>query len=79
MSQQFQVYSRAGCHLCEEMIDHLNVLKKDYTFGFEIIEITGNPDLEDRFGVKVPVLMHNDSEICHYFLDVKLLIEHLKT
>jgi len=79
MSQQFQVYSRSGCHLCEEMIEHLNVLKENHEFDFEVIEITGNVILEEKFGVKVPVLIQNTTEICHYFLDPKLLIRHLKT
>jgi len=79
MSQQFQVYSRSGCHLCEEMVEHLNILKESHKFEFDIIEITGNAALEEKFGVKVPVLMQDMTEICHYFLDPKLLIRHLKT
>ena len=78
MSLQFQVYSRSGCHLCEEMIEHLNVLKHEHMFDFEIIEITGDNTLETQYGVKVPVLMFNDREVCHYFLDVERLIECLK-
>ena len=77
MSQLIQVYSRLGCHLCDEMIEHLNILKEGHPFEFEIIEITGDSALEEKFGVKVPVLMINDSEICHYFLDVTLLKKHL--
>jgi len=78
LSQQFQVYSRTGCHLCEEMIEHLNLLKHEHVFDFDIVEITGDDTLEEQYGVKVPVLMFNDKEICHYFLDVTGLIECLK-
>ena len=78
MTQQFQVYSRSGCHLCEEMIEHLNLLKEEHAFDFEVIEITGHQTLEKLYGVKVPVLAQNDREICHYFLDVAGLIEYLK-
>lgn len=78
-SLQFQVYSRSGCHLCEEMIEHLNVLKCEHLFDFDVVEITGDDALEALYGVKVPVLVCNGREVCHYYLDVAGLIECLKT
>jgi len=77
MSLLFQVYSRPGCHLCEDMIDHLNALKEEQAFRIEVIEITGNSFLEEQYGLKVPVLMHDDQEICRYFLDVTKLNDYL--
>jgi len=71
MSIQCQVYSRYGCHLCEEMLEHLRLLKDEYDFEVIEIDINGNSDLEKRYGLKVPVLICQEQEICHYSLDVK--------
>jgi len=71
MLQTFRIYSRFGCHLCEEMLEHLMLLQSSHDFETEVIEINGKPDLEDRYGSKVPVLELNGEEVCHYFLDVE--------
>jgi len=48
-------------------------------FGFElrIIDIEGREELEDRFGERIPVLLHEGEEICHYFLDEAALKRRL--
>ncbi len=71
MSIQLQVYSRYGCHLCEEMLEHLRLLMGEYDFEVTEIDIAGNSDLEKQYGLKVPVLICQEQEICHYSLDVK--------
>jgi len=70
MSHQFQVYMRYGCHLCDEMLEHLHILAKEYDFDVTATDITGKDDLERRYGTKVPVLMYQQQEVCHYHLDV---------
>ena len=70
MSSVFQVYVKYGCHLCDEMIEHLNLLKADTDFEIEQIDIIGHQQLEQRYGLKVPVLVKDGVEICHYHLDV---------
>ncbi len=70
MSVQFQVYSRYGCHLCDEMLEHLNVFANEYDFELTVIDITGKDDLERQYGNKVPVLVCQQQEVCHYHLDV---------
>jgi len=81
MLHTFQVYSRYGCHLCDQMLEHLELLQSGHDFKFEVIDINGKPDLEARFGSKVPVLELNGEEVCHYFLDVERfsnLLQHHK-
>ena len=69
-SVQLTVYSRYGCHLCEDMIAQLTTLQQDYDFQFNVIDISDDPVLELQFGVKVPVLIHQEKEVCQYFLDI---------
>ncbi len=48
-----RLYSRQGCHLCEEAQAALSRL--GYTF--ELQDIADSPDLEHRYGWDVPVLV----------------------
>ena len=49
------VYSRHGCHLCEDAVNILEGLKAELDFEIEIIYIDGNPELEKLYGEQVPV------------------------
>jgi hypothetical protein len=63
------VLSREYCHLCEELITALKQFQGRYSFDIEIVDVDQRPELEERWGDKVPVLLDGDLEICHYFLD----------
>lgn len=39
------------------------------TFDIDIVDIDQHPELEAKWGDKVPVLLNAEQEICHYFLD----------
>ena len=49
------VYSRQGCHLCEDAVNTLESLRQELAFEIEIIYIDGNPELETLYGEQVPV------------------------
>jgi glutaredoxin len=55
------VYSRHGCHLCEDAVKVLEGLREELAFEIEIIYIDGNPELEKLYGEQVPVI-HIDGE-----------------
>jgi len=63
------LYTRTGCHLCEDMEQVLRELATEYEFVFDSVTIDNNPELERSYGAKVPVLARGDVEICHYHLD----------
>ena len=69
MRPALTVYIRPGCHLCEDMLEHLNTLQADLGFTIEMVDITRDAVLESEHGTKVPVLYVDGVEICHYFLD----------
>lgn len=66
---RLRLYGRGYCHLCDEMIAALAPLREEYDFSMEIIDVDADAALEQRFGLLVPVLMHADTELCHYHLD----------
>lgn len=46
------LYTRAGCHLCEQAEAGLQAL----AYRYEPVDVSGNPELEARYGHDVPVL-----------------------
>ena len=50
------VYSRHGCHLCEDAEKTLRNLQKELNFEMEVIYIDANETLEKLYGHEVPVI-----------------------
>ena len=55
------LYSRPGCHLCDEMkaVVQRVVGAGDVPAAVEEIDISADPDLEARYGLEIPVLLVN--------------------
>jgi glutaredoxin len=51
-----QVYSREGCHLCELALGTLVSLQKELTFQIEVIEISSDVALAEKYGEQIPVI-----------------------
>ena len=62
------VYSRQGCHLCEELIESLLPLVRG-RLDVEVIDVDTSAVLRETYGERVPVLEHSGRFICQYFLD----------
>lgn len=85
MDLELTLYSRAGCHLCEDMETLLPEVLEEFSnkgltqapTDFSIVYINNHPDLESIYGTRVPVLKAGEEEICHYFLDVKALQQYI--
>ena len=71
------LYSRAECHLCDEMYAALLAYLPRFRFDIERIDVDRDPDLRHRYGARVPVLVVGEHEICHYFLDEPALLARL--
>lgn len=78
MSLMFELYTRTGCHLCEEMEHEILILEKKLNFKTDIIEINDNAQLEQRYGDKVPVLAYGDNVICEYVIKEEALNKAIK-
>lgn len=50
------LYSRAGCHLCEDALELLRHRQSQYGFQLEIVDIDTDETLVQRFGNCVPVV-----------------------
>lgn len=76
-NQALTLYSRVGCHLCEDMHAQLPEYLRDTGIELNVVYIENDTRLEQEYGSLVPVLKAGESEICHYFLDVKALEQYI--
>ena len=56
---EVSIYSRSNCHLCEVALGVLKGLQKETDFLISKILIDGNPELEEKYGEQVPVILIN--------------------
>jgi CO dehydrogenase nickel-insertion accessory protein CooC1 len=69
------VLSREGCGLCEDMLQALAELERTQAIPtVTVVDVDSDPELNRRFGVKVPVLLLDGSAICHYTLNSNELL-----
>ena len=68
------LYSRSSCPLCESMEDELRPFIEKYKIIVKRHYIDNEPELEQRYGSKVPVLTSNEKILCEYFLDPAALL-----
>ncbi len=66
------LYGTRHCHLCEDAEAILNALH----LPFQTIDISDDDGLIDRYGIRIPVLKHDKTEIGWPFTisDVQALI-----
>jgi hypothetical protein len=75
---QVRVFSRHGCHLCEDMLSQLAELQRSQQFTVESVDVDGDMLLGQRYGDAVPVLECDDIEICRHYLDEKALTDYFR-
>jgi thioredoxin reductase (NADPH) len=59
------------------MLAALEVLRGEYSFHVEILDVDADPELEAKYNELVPVLTADGTELCHYFLDEPKVREYL--
>ncbi len=55
----FTLYTRQGCHLCDEAWKCLSHWQRRYGFLLDVVDIDGDPDLQAQHGLHVPVVTVN--------------------
>jgi glutaredoxin len=59
------IYSRPGCHLCDDMKDLVRKVSQTIPLTLEDIDIYGDDELEARFGLEIPVLFVEGKRVAH--------------
>jgi glutaredoxin len=67
------LYTRAGCHLCEEAERVVRAEQAGAGFRLELVDIDRDPELARRYGVRVPVVAVDGEELFEYEVPPDLL------
>lgn len=62
------VYTRRGCHLCELLIEELMPLARGRA-RIHLRDVDSDPDLRERYGLRVPVVEADGEILCESRLD----------
>jgi glutaredoxin len=74
------VYSRPGCHLCEEAIEQIVALhEQGYRFELHEIDIESHELLLRRYLERIPVVEVDGKEVSELILDKTGLVARLDT
>lgn len=73
------LYSRQGCHLCEEAERTIrDLLTGTEAHALDVVDIDSDPVLHDRYTVRVPVVAVDGREIAQYQVDAAALAAALR-
>lgn len=74
---ELTLMSRGYCHLCHDMEAALAPLAAEFGAAVNVLDVDADPVLEAKYDELVPVLLHGETELCHYFLDEAKTREYL--
>lgn len=75
---QVTLYSRPGCHLCEELKADLAALRSVTTFTLVERNIEDDPDAKARYQYLIPVLDIENGPLLYPPHDWTTLVRHLQ-
>jgi len=75
------IYSRPGCHLCDDMKAVVERVARAATPSptIEVIDISSDAALESRYGLEIPVLLVDGKKLAKYRVTEEGLRRMLKT
>lgn len=59
MSLSIQFFTRRGCHLCDDTLRMIDLLRGEFDFALQVIDIDSDPALQRDFGCSIPVVTIN--------------------
>ncbi len=71
------LYTRAGCHLCEEMKRVLDAVARRVPFVVQEVDVATDPALEHCYGHEVPVLLLGGRKVAKYRISEARLVRLL--
>ncbi len=73
MALHLQIFSRPGCHLCDEMKAVVDPIARELGAVVEEIDIAADPALEGEYGLEIPVLRINGRKAFKYRVSAREL------
>ena len=73
------LYTRAGCHLCDEAKEQIRRVQAQAPFVFLEVDIDLDPDLRERYNEEVPVVFINGKKAFKYRIDPRQFLKRLQS
>ncbi|HMI37636.1 MAG TPA: glutaredoxin family protein [Steroidobacteraceae bacterium] len=71
--------TRADCELCDRLLLQLDTLRQRAAIpAVTLVDVDGDPVLQRRWGLRVPVLLLDGERVCEQALDVSELLRLLR-
>jgi glutaredoxin len=71
------LYTRRGCHLCDDAKAALERVRHDHPFDLAIVDVDSDPALAARYGLEVPVILVDGRKHAKYRLDERAFVRRL--
>ena len=77
MQPRVTLYTRAGCHLCDQAKLVLDQARRQAEFTYEELDIDGDPELRRLYNDEVPVIAIGGVKAFKYKVDLKEFLKKL--
>jgi hypothetical protein len=79
VTARFILYTRQGCHLCDDLLDQLASLPCEDQLAIELVDIDSDPEIHRLYARRIPVLLDADTGelLSEYRLDRNRVLTHL--
>jgi glutaredoxin len=72
------LYSKPGCHLCDEMKHVIDAVSARVPVTLDVVDISTDPLLMDLYGVEIPVLLIDGKKAAKYRVTERELEQKLR-
>jgi glutaredoxin len=69
--------TRPGCHLCDQASEVLDRVAAKSGVAWTEVDISGDPELEDEYGLRIPVVLLDGKEHGYWRVDEERLLRDL--
>ena len=71
------LYTKPDCPLCDEAAQALSRVRARTAFELEVVDIGPDPELRERYGERVPVVLVDGEHAFDYVVDERALEDRL--
>jgi glutaredoxin len=75
--KRISLFTRAGCHLCDDAHAALERVRARAPFELEVIDVDSDPALSARYGLEVPVVLVDGRKWAKFHVDEAALERRL--
>ena len=75
MINELVLYSREGCHLCDDLLADLRGFSEFESLPLTVVDIDKDAELMKQYNHDVPVLTFGGQLVCKHFLNPQALRE----